>query len=155
MLEFFPLDRRYDGTLKQRTALWQFGTVLISRYVEAIRLVQPTAGARSLVKIEAYAQDEIRMLKELTWHYVILNNELATVQFGQRQAVRTVFETMLEAAEDEKAWNLFPPLYQEELSDAKDDELLRKRIVVDYVASMTEHELARIHAALTGKSLVS
>ncbi len=155
VLEFFPLDRRYDGTLKQRTSLWQFGTVLISRYVEAISLVQPTAGARSLVKIEAYARDEIRMLKELTWHYVILNNELATVQFGQRQAVRTVFETMLEAAEDEKAWNLFPPLYQEELSEAKDDESLRKRIVVDYVASMTEHELARIHAALTGKSLVS
>ncbi len=150
VLEFFPLDRRYDGTRKQRTALWQFGTVLISRYVEAIKLVQPSAGAKSLVEIQPYALDEIRMLKELTWHYVIHNNELATVQFGQRKAVRTVFKTMIKASEDEKAWNLFPPLYQEELNESRNDPLLRKRIVVDYVASMTEHELARIHSALTG-----
>jgi dGTPase len=153
VLEFFPLDRRYDGTRKQRTALWQFSTVLISRYVEAIKLVEPSPDATGVVQIELYAQDEIRMLKELTWHYVILNNEVATVQFGQRQAVRTVFETMMKASENEKTWNLFPPLYQEELGEARNDGRLKKRIVVDYVASMTEHELARIYIALTGKSL--
>ena len=154
VLEFFPLDRRYEGTRKQRTALWQFGTVLISRYVEAIKLVSPASEAGPVVQIESYALDEIRMLKELTWHYVILNNELATVQFGQRQAVRHVFETMMKASESEETWNLFPPLYQEELDDARDNGLLQKRIVVDYVASMTEHELARIHTALTGEWLL-
>jgi dGTPase len=79
VLEFSPLDRRYVGTLKQRTGIWQFTTVLISRYVDAIRLLPPTKDTESVVQIESYAQDEIRMLKELTWHYVILNNELATV----------------------------------------------------------------------------
>jgi dGTPase len=155
VLEFFPLDRRYEGTRTQRTALWQFATVLISRYVDAIKLIEPSAGAVSLVHIERYALDEIRMLKELTWHYVILNNELATVQFGQQQAVRTIFETMISASENQKTWKLFPPLYQEELAGTGNSPLLKKRIVVDYVASMTEHELARIHNALTGKSLIS
>jgi dGTPase len=152
VLGFFPLDRRYVGTLNQRTGTWQFATVLISRYVDAIRLVKPTKEAKSIVQIESYAQDEIRMLKELTWHYVILNNELATVQYGQRQAVRTVFQTMIKAAQDDKTWNLFPPAYQEELYAAQSNTLLKKRIVVDYVASMTEHELARIYAVLTGRS---
>jgi dGTP triphosphohydrolase len=130
----------------------KFTTVLISRYVDAIRLLPPTKDTESVVQIESYAQDEIRMLKELTWHYVILNNELATVQYGQRQAVRTVFQTMLKAAQDDQTWNLFPPAYQEELYAAQSDLLLKKRIVVDCVASMTEHELARIYAVLTGRS---
>jgi dGTPase len=149
VLEYFPLDRRYIGTLEQRIGIWQFSTVLISRYVTAITLVTPAAGAESVVEIKPYAEDEIRMLKELTWHYVILNNELATLQHGQTQTVRTVFETMLLAVKNNR--RLFPPAYQEELDTAEGDSLLQTRIVVDYVAGMTEHEVARVYALLTGK----
>lgn len=149
VLEYFPIDRRYIGTLEQRTGVWQFSTVLISRYVDAITLVAPAAGAKSAVDIKPYAEDEIRMLKELTWHYVILNNELATLQHGQTQTIRIVFKTMLLAVKDNR--RLFPPAYQEELDAAKGDPLLQTRVVVDYVASMTEHEVARVCALLTGK----
>lgn len=149
VLEYFPLDRRYVGTLEQRAGIWQFSTVLISRYVDAITLRTPTAGARSVVDIKSYAEDEIRMLKELTWHYVILNNELATLQHGQTQTVRTVFETMHLAVKDNR--KLFPPAYQEELDTAAGNDLLQTRIVVDYVASMTEREVARVYALLTGR----
>jgi dGTPase len=149
VLEFFPLDRRYIGTLEQRTGLSQFSTVLISRYVNAITLVAPTVGAKSVVEIKQYAEDEIRMLKELTWHYVILNNELATLQHGQTRAVRIVFKTMCLAVKNNR--RLFPPAYQEELAAAEGDRLLQTRVVVDYVASMTEHEVAHVYALLTGK----
>jgi dGTPase len=149
ILELFPLDRRYTGTLKERTDLWQFATVLISRFVNAIRLVIPKTGGR-LVEIGVPAQDEIRMLKELTWHYVILNAELSTVQYGQQQAVQTVFGVMIEAARSGRL-ELFPPLYRDELS-FETDSRLRNRIVVDYVAGMTERELARMHATLTGRT---
>ncbi len=149
VLEYFPLDRRYVGILEQRIGIWQFSTVLISRYVDAITLMKPTDEAKSVVDIKSYAQDEIRMLKELTWHYVILNNELATLQHGQTQTVRTVFETMHLAVKDNR--RLFPPAYQEELDAAAGDPLLQTRVVVDYVASMTEHEVARVYALLTGR----
>jgi hypothetical protein len=49
------------------------------------------------------------------------------VQYGQREAVRTVFQTMLKAAQDDQTWNLFPPAYQEELYAAQSDLLLKKR----------------------------
>src|SRR5262249_17995525 len=137
VLEYFPLDRRYIGILNQRTSLWQFATVLISRYVNAIRVAIPGREGESVVRIEANAQDEIRMLKELTWHYVILNTELATAQHGQREAVQTVFRIMLKAAQNEDTWKLFPPPYQEELSAAKGDGPLQRRIAVDYVAGLT------------------
>lgn len=149
VLGFFPLDRRYIGTLEQRTGLSQFSTVLISRYVNAISLVAPTVAAKSVVEIKLYAEEEIRMLKELTWHCVILNNELATLQHGQTKTVRTVFETMCLAVKDNR--RLFPPAYQEELAAAEGDMLLQTRVVVDYVASMTEHEVAHVYALPTGK----
>ena len=149
VLDSFPLDRRYVGTLQQRTGIWQFSTVLIARYVHAITLAT-TAGFESSVEIRQVAQDEIRMLKELTWHYVILNNELATLQHGQTQTVRVVFETLLNAAKG-GSWKLFPPAYEEELQAADRDRALQTRIVIDYVAGMTEHEVSRIYALLAGK----
>jgi dGTPase len=151
VLAFFPLDRRYIGTLEQRTLIWQFATVLISRYVEAIRFVLPNGTGCPLVFIKPQAQDEIRMLKELTWHYVILNNELATTQHGLREIVRTVFRVLLKASQEEN-WKLFPPAYQEDLTAAKKGSLLQKRILVDYIASLTEREIARIYHVLTGRS---
>jgi dGTPase len=151
VLDFFPLDRRYIGTLEQRSLIWQFATVLISRYVEAIRFVSPVSASNSLIFIKPKAQDEIRMLKELTWHYVILNNELATTQHGLREIVRTVFRVLLKASQEEN-WKLFPPAYQEDLLAAPKGSLLQKRVLVDYIASMTEHEITRIYRVLTGRS---
>lgn len=149
IIELFPLDRRYTGTLRQRTDLSQFATVLISLFVSAIRLVSPKTGER-VVKIDALAEDRIRMLKELTWHYVILNAELSTVQHGQQEAVQAVFGVMIEAARTGRL-ELFPPMYRDELGGESDPHR-RNRIVVDYVASMTERELAKIHAVLTGRT---
>ena len=90
------------------------------------------------------------MLKELTWHYVILNNELATLQHGQTQSVRVVFETLLNAAKG-GSWKLFPPAYEEELRAAIGDRNLQTRVVIDYLAGMTEREVTRIYTLLTGK----
>jgi dGTPase len=150
VMEFFPLDRRYTGTFRQRSAVWQFSTLLISRYVNAIKLVAPAAGTGRVVEIAQYALDEIRMLKELTWHYVILNNELATLQHGQTQSVRVVFETLLNAAKG-GSWKLFPPANEEELRAAVGDRNLQTRVVIDYLAGMTEREVTRVYTLLTGK----
>jgi dGTPase len=79
VLEFFPVDRRYEGSLQQRQTLWQSTTVLISQYAGAIRLANPTTADDSAIILESNARDEILMLKELTWHYVILKNDLASL----------------------------------------------------------------------------
>jgi dGTPase len=147
--DLFPLNRRYVGSREQRCGLWQFITVLISRYVEAIRLVEPDASGRC-VKIEKAAEDEIRMLKELTWHYVILQNELATHQRGQRRIVECVFRDLRGAADEKKSWNLFPPFFKDEIREADGDSMEITRSVTDYIAGMTEKEVLRTYRALSG-----
>lgn len=147
ILRFFPLDRRYEGEFEQRRDLWQFITVLISKYVNAITLVG--ADEIGTVAIEPNARDEILMLKEVTWHYVILSSELATQQYGQRQAVRRVFRTLIAGAR-KGGDRLFPPAYQRELELAGSNQLLIKRIVTDYVAGMTEREILKLYSTLRG-----
>jgi dGTP triphosphohydrolase len=104
------------------------------------------------VEIIARALDEIRMLKELTWHYVILNTDLVTVQYGQKRIVRETLNIMIEAASREKQWNLFPGACRGELEAARNGpnrEQETLRIAVDYVAGMTETELIKTYDALT------
>ena len=152
ILDFFPIDRRYDGSLAQRSGLWHFTTVLISAFVEAISVARPKTWSNGLVDIKSREKDEITILKELTWHYVILNHDLSTVQHGQREAVRTVFKTMLNASEDKKKWSLFPLEYQEELGRVRANSRETKRTVTDFVAGMTDREVKSFYHSLRGRA---
>ncbi len=150
IVDMFVIDRRYVGTANQRRHIWQLSTVLISRFVEAICL-RPDQ-EESPVHIEGYARDEIRVLKELTWHYVILHHELATGQRGQQRIIEGLFDTLSDAANSRSHWKLFPVNVQERLQDSGTDKASVVRVVTDYIASMTEKEAARQFRALNGAS---
>lgn len=147
---FAAINRRYDGALSQQRDLWQLVTILISRYVNRIRLSGLTQSP-SVVVCEERARDEIFMLKESTWHYVILKHELAAQQCGQREAVRTVWMMLLKGARKTSGWTLFPLEYREQLDHARWSVNLLTRIVTDFVASMSEPEIMRMYRSLRGR----
>jgi len=65
--------------------------------------------------------------------------------------VRETLEIMLKAVKDGND-GLFPPVFQQMLAAINDSgsaDLERKRLAVDYVAGMTEREIARKHLLLT------
>lgn len=148
--------RPYTGKRYERVETWQIITKLITRFVRAI-YVDPSK--TSLVRIDEKCRDEIEVLKQLTWHYVILNNDLATVQDGQKKIVRQVFEIL---EEDSRSTNkkLFPPFYEIELKELRvkdeqsevglDENHLRLRLVVDYISGMTEKEIVNLHSKVMG-----
>jgi dGTPase len=147
IIERFLIDRRYTGTVHQRRHIWQLSSFLISRFVEAIRL-QPNPHAP--VHIEDYAKDEIRVLKELTWHYVILHHDLATGQHGQQHIIESLFTMLVEASHARSRWKLFPPSLQERLQDAGTNDRMLARVVTDHIAGMTEKEATWQFRILTG-----
>ena len=150
IIAFFPLNRRYAGSREQRCSLWQFTTMLISRYADSISLELSHPPTQRVVHIRPNALDEISMLKQLTWHYVILHNDLATDQRGHRRMVETVFNELRSAADKEEDWKLFPPFFKDQIRKAEKDHRMTTRAVSDYISSMTERELARTCRALTG-----
>src|SRR5579883_471948 len=146
--EMFVIGRRYLTTADQQRHLWRLSTVLISRFVDAIRL-QPRDHA-SPVFIQAYALDEVRVLKELTWHYVILHHELATGRHGQDRIIEGLFNIFIDAALSTSRSKVFPMNVQAQLEEAPKTTPSVARIVADYIASMTDKEASHQFRVLHG-----
>jgi hypothetical protein len=73
---YFPVVP-YSGKRSERAFLRDMTSVFVGRYMRAISLRRPLNCSESVVKITKAAKQEITMLKELTWQYVIENPALA------------------------------------------------------------------------------
>jgi dGTPase len=145
----FPPMQEYRGTIKQRTSLRNFTGSLINRYINGVKF-DSEAGS---FQTEPQLKNEVTMLKELIWIYVIQDPALATQQLGQRHMIDHLFKTYVHAAHSSD-WNVFPTYYQERLSKADGDNE-KIRTCVDLIAGMTETQVYRIYSRLTGISTES
>ena len=148
ILDVFPFDvsHRYSASELDDQLLYQFSTALISRFVNSIR--PRTGDTPAVVTIQKDARDQVDVLKEFVWAYVILNPDMALLQNGQRRAIRGVFRESLRAARKKTA-HFFTGPFRRRLSDSSDDASL-VRLAADYVAGMTERELMKTYRRLQG-----
>ena len=107
--EAMQITEPYRGTLVQRANLCGLTSALITRYVDAIQLREPSEAAPRLVAIMPEADREITMLKQLTWYYVIHRPSLAAQQFGQRRVVGDLFDIIHEASLETRRCCRRPP----------------------------------------------
>jgi dGTPase len=147
----FPLSRPYRGTRTDRAVLRSFTSRLIGDYIGSVALAEVAPG-RVGIRIEPGKAREVALLKGLTWHYVITSPSLVSQRFGQRALIRSLFAVLMDAAMTAKDGPIFPVSYQEELKGASSD-AARLRIIVDYIASMSEIEAVELHRQLTGQDL--
>lgn len=144
----------YLGTQDERFRMRGLTSVLINRYVNAIRLLLPKGRADRAVEVDPNAELEVAILKELTWHYIIEDPGMAAQQEGQRRVVRGLADIFHEAALHRHEWRLFPAYYQEKLH-GKPTAGGTTRLILDLVASMTERQAVTMYQRLTGISLGS
>lgn len=150
-LQFFPGMPRYRGHAEERAHLRKVGSELITRYIDALTL--SNAGRQTAwLEIDDLAHAEVTVLKDLTWFYIIERPSLAVIQRGQRTAIGTLFELFTEAAESDPIdGRMFPPAFAELLQRAADPRT-RRRIVVDFLAGMTEDSAVEIYRRAVGTS---
>jgi dGTPase len=153
MVGLFPLNDPYGGTWKERASLRQFTSHLIGRYVGNTSLGIKDKTCE--LKIDDHLLREVAMMKELTWIYVIEAPSLVSQQFGQRHAIRRLFEIYLDASAKPTKQSLFPAYYREAIEDAKGDEKQIRRTVVDLIAGMTENQALAMYSRLIGVSVGS
>jgi dGTPase len=145
----FPATQPYRGSQSQRIGLRSFTGSLIGRYINSVSLT--VQNGRIQPWVENQYRDELFMLKELTWTYVIQEPALATQQFGQQKMIRTLFEAYSNAAMHQAEWRLFPMYYQERLKRADSDEE-KLRACIDLIAGMTEVQVQRLYSRISGLS---
>lgn len=149
-VKLMPFTDPYAGTNRQRAEVRNFSGGLISQYVrEGLELSGKLERDVPRVRLDSRFEKQVILLKQLTWHYVILRPSLATQQHGQRTVIRSLFRIFLEAANDLTRRTLFPYAFQDMLDQATSHRE-RARIVCDYIAAMTEKQAMSLHLKLTG-----
>jgi dGTPase len=143
------IDFPFSGRTEERTSLRELGSQLIGAYISAPRLRDGEAG-----KVELWIDDaiveQVLVLKQLTWFYVINRPSLSVIQRGQREIVKTLFG-MYRKAVAKGEFHILPPLYAERIEIAPGD-AARERAIIDLLASMTEASAAEIYRERVGVS---
>jgi len=146
-LNYTTASHPYEGTLEENRDLWAFTSVLIGNYMDAFTLVDPdTSTDGRCADIKEYARKQTTILKELTWRYVILHNDLATIQHGQRNAIKVLFGVFVDAIKAEK-YQLLPKGFAGIIKGSQG--VPAARWAADYISSLTERELSKLYHRLT------
>lgn len=151
----------YSGSADDDARLRMYSSSLISRYLVESSTLQEQSDQSWSLRIKPQARLEVDVLKELTWRHLIEGPSLAAQQHGQMQVIETVFCVLFDAASssDPTSVNILPVRASEALQNARDlgdeSEATRARVVADAICAMTEDEILRFHARLTGASLGS
>ena len=159
MVSILPsLKRDFDNTNEHKSLLRNWTSVLVGRYINAFELQDSTDPAARRSKIKPVEQKELAILKQIIWHYVINDSGLATQQFGYRKVIRTLFQALLDSVRNHDGYML-PPMMRESLAlsrqsapklsetDTRESDV---RIVIDYIASMSEQEALALYRKLQG-----
>jgi dGTPase len=142
---------RYRHTHLDRRAMREFGSKLITRYLEAFSI--ENQGRQAKLVIDDGARCEVEALKMLVRVYVIRRPSLAVVQQGQMRVVGELFDRYFEAAAPRIGSgkrHLFPPGARERLEKDGTSEAVRARITLDLISGLTETATIKLHNRLSG-----
>ncbi|TKX64892.1 dGTPase, partial [Halorubrum sp. SP9] len=152
----------YEWTQSERNLLNEFSSSMISWYLEA---TEDDPGDREYVELGEHDEDgnptllvdndlrqEIEILKQLTFYYVISNPTLRGQQKGQIQVIDELFELLYdEAAPKSVDTSAILEPYRERLNDTdEDDDTARARIVADMISNMTETQAIEMYERMSG-----
>lgn len=154
-LEYW-FDIRGDATYWDRVALKTQCSGLIGALIGDARLVEPDAEGQA-VYLSDSSRVIMRFCQRLVWHFVINNPRLATIQHGQRAAVKNLLHTYRRAVVDACGKNkkggkdLIPPRFRVDLEGLQpSDRAGTTRVAVDIVSSMTDQQAVMLHRRFMG-----
>ncbi len=155
-LEFFGPEVPYGHTVANRAHMREFGSKLITRYLDAFQLEVNASSGVPCLSIDPDRRIEVEALKLLVRVYVIRRPGLAVVQHGQDRLVRRLFKRYFDASDPGEAGDrrLFPPGARERLTKATSSEG-RARAVIDLIAGLTETAAVKLDQRLSGGSMSS
>lgn len=141
----------YEHTVAARASLRDFGSKLITEFLEAFTLEDDAENGGVKLRIDDVALRRVAALKALVAVYVIRRPGLAVVQHGQERMVRELFHAYFKASApgEDGDRRIFPPGAKAHLEEGADPSA-RARAVVDLIAGMTETAAIQLHRRLTG-----
>lgn len=149
VLQLFMLRQTYSGTADERIALRTFGSLLIGQYVDSVSLRDGGIPGKAIYEIDSHAERQVRVLKALTWVYVVRRPSLAVMQHGQRRIIGGLHDWYMAATEPRGDRSILPAAYQSRLEPGATP-VQRCRLVTDLVASLSEHSATELYKRMAG-----
>jgi dGTPase len=143
----------YTHTTSARADLREFGSKLITEFLEAFVVSDDAEAGKARLQIDPDAERKVAALKMLVRVYVIHRPGMAVVQHGQRRLIAELFDCYLNASDpDRDSGNphLFPPGARERLLKGPQDAKARARVVLDLISGLTESSATQLHHRLCG-----
>jgi dGTPase len=141
--------RRYDGTLTAQVALKELTSELVGRFVSAVVSATlarfgsaPWGRYRADLVIPAQVAAEVALLKAMALRFVMSDPQRLSVQARQRELIAELCTALLQRAPEP-----LDPALGLAWRQARDDSA-RLRVIIDQVASLTDAQAVRWHAAL-------
>lgn len=155
IIQSSPAEKPYTGSTIQRAGLKGFSADLIAKYITGVSLANDVNNDSLLIVPEELRQ-EVEVLKQLTWFYVIDSRSIKSQQYGQREVVSRLFKIYQEAtgSSDVDLIGIVPEGHREQLGESP-DQATQARVVADLISAMTERQLLMTHRKLTGIELGS
>lgn len=152
----FP-NEPFHGSYLDKATLRSLTSTLVGRYVSAV--VFDTEQGEVIINPDRAM--EVKLLKDITWHYVIESRALISQRYGHASLIRGLFETLLTAAtsneysQRERDSRILPEYFREDIAEAEFDRQVVIRVVADAISSMSEAQAVGLYNRLLGYSLGS
>jgi dGTPase len=141
----YSMYRQFDGT---RDAFALIRTAFATRIDAYIRNIGIPVDGPAVAKLNADHWYEIQVLKWLTRTFIRDRSELAITQLGQARLLWQTLDRLFKWCSEESTDLKLPPALKE-LTRTGTDNQARARGIVDYVASLTDAQLASLATALS------
>lgn len=146
----FAFEQPYEGSREDHARLRRFTSRLIGRFINALKLREPDKGNSRLVERLGLPEQEIAILKQLTWFYVIDAPSLAIQKLAQAKIIERLFDVFHEEVHVKNPSGVLPIYYRELLKQPGLEETYKSRAAVDLIASMTETQAVAAYQRLEG-----
>jgi dGTPase len=140
----------YRGRVEERVNLRQIGSDLIGRYIAALELRASGKQRKVALTIDDDILDQVKVLKQLTWFYVINRPSLSVIQRGQTEIIDGLYTLYQDAIESSQT-HIFPSVFADRLDGIKGKAQI-ERVVIDLIAGLTETSASEIYKQKIGVS---
>jgi dGTPase len=149
----FRFEQPYEGTTEDHANLRTFTSRLINRFINAVKLQEPGDGDPSYVTRDALQEQEIAILKQLTWFYVIEASALEIQHEAQKKIILRLADVFVNEALKTKPSGVLPIFCREALNRAGMTEDDKRRTAIDLIGRMTENQAVDLYQRLEGISV--
>lgn len=130
---------------KYRTGLTSY---LVGRFIRSVQIkIDDDFPALSKVYLDVEERKFVEILKQFTWQYQILNHRLKIVASRGVEIVNAIFDLLSSDSGHELLPNDFHYTY-----DQFTDEVMKKRVICDFVAGMTDRYAIEFYGRLKSMS---